>query len=112
MPVYDYRCADCGPFTLLSPMAEASAAQSCPACGAQAPRAILTAPRLATMPGATRRAHETNEKSRHAPGFTSTKGHVHGPGCGCGGPGKPAAANGAPPPAKGFPSKRPWMISH
>jgi putative FmdB family regulatory protein len=34
MPLYEYRCRTCGKdFTLLRPMAEATAAATCPACG-------------------------------------------------------------------------------
>src|SRR5215813_8922720 len=49
MPVYDYLCSECGPFTEMRPMMECDAAQACPECGGLAPRAFLTAPHFATM---------------------------------------------------------------
>jgi putative FmdB family regulatory protein len=48
MPVYDYLCDRCGPFTEMKPMAEADLRQKCPTCRRKAPRAFLTAPYCAT----------------------------------------------------------------
>ncbi len=48
MPVYDYLCAKCGPFTDMRPMVESSLPLGCPGCGKKAPRAFLTAPYFAT----------------------------------------------------------------
>jgi putative FmdB family regulatory protein len=48
MPVYDYLCDRCGPFTETRPMAEAGRRQKCPICRRKAPRAFLTAPYFAT----------------------------------------------------------------
>jgi putative FmdB family regulatory protein len=45
MPNYDYDCARCGPFSESHPMAEFAQPQSCPGCGASAPRA-LTSPAI------------------------------------------------------------------
>ena len=45
MPVYEYLCNDCGPFTDMRPMAECDDPQDCPHCATQAPRVILTAQR-------------------------------------------------------------------
>jgi len=109
MPYYDYLCESCGPFTLTRPMAEAALPQPCPDCSKAAPRAFLRAPAMAMMNGARRRAHETNEKSRHAPALASTLGRAHGPNCGCCRPAGKAPASDA---AKSFPGKRPWMIAH
>ena len=67
MPVYDYLCGECGPFTALRPMSEFQAPQPCAACGTPARRAILTAPAFAAMDGGQRRAHATNERSANAP---------------------------------------------
>ena len=109
MPNYDYVCPACGPFTAMRPMAVFLAPYECPDCGAEARRVILTAPGIANMDAGRRSAHATNERSSNAPKLAS-KGH--GAGCGCCGPKPkgliPAAANAA----KGFPGKRPWMISH
>src|SRR5271157_6606695 len=63
MPVYDYQCTRCGPFTDMRPMAEADRSHQCPTCGADAPRAYLTAPYLAAMSRERRLAHAANERS-------------------------------------------------
>ncbi|GJE02744.1 FmdB family zinc ribbon protein [Methylobacterium isbiliense] len=104
MPVYDYACQTCGPFTVLRPMAQFRDPHDCPDCGEACERAFLTAPRLSGMDAATKTAHATNERSRHAPRRS------HGAGCGCCAPKAKAAA--APATAKSFPAARPWMISH
>jgi len=113
MPLYDYLCADCGPFEALAPMDRYAAPCDCPACGVAAPRALLSAPRLAVMDGARRQAFETNERSRHAPQLSSAaaRTHGHGPGCACCSSSKQRASKTTGG-AKVFPSKRPWMISH
>ena len=54
MPVYDYLCAECGPFTALRPMSEFQAPLPCGVCGVLARRAILTAPAFAAMDGGPR----------------------------------------------------------
>ncbi|WP_426314431.1 FmdB family zinc ribbon protein [Methylobacterium fujisawaense] len=105
MPVYDYACEACGPFTVMRPMAEFRDPHDCPDCGSSSQRAFLTAPRIAGMDAGLRAAHATNERSRHAPRRSGS----HGAGCGCCSPKKTAAAPAA---AKSFPSARPWMISH
>ncbi len=112
MPVYEYACLKCGPFDALRPMAEYQAPLACPSCGLEAERVILSVPNFALMAGADRNAHAVNERSADSPGIaqTSGRGHVHGPNCGCG-LGARSKTNGAPA-AKGFPAKRPWMISH
>lgn len=108
MPVYDYACDDCGPFTAVRPMAAYQDPCACPDCGADAPRVMLTAPALAGMDPARRIAAATNERSSHAPESSKS----HGPGCGCcsGRKLKAPAENAAA--MKSFPSARPWMISH
>jgi putative FmdB family regulatory protein len=112
MPVYDYLCDRCGPFTLMRPMAESALGASCPDCARSSPRAIMTAPRLSTLSSAQRQANAINERSAHAPRTLAESKAAHGPGCSCCSA-KPTSAraqkrNGA----KGFPDKRPWMISH
>jgi len=113
MPVYDYECRSCGPFTDVRPMSECDAASRCPACGFQAPRAFLTPPNLATMSGERRRAHATNERSAHAPQNLAGFKAKHGAGCACcsGKLSNRKVARGKNG-AKSFPSSRPWMISH
>jgi putative FmdB family regulatory protein len=105
MPLYDYECERCGPFTALRPMADYDAPLDCPDCGASAPRVMLTAPRLGATDRLQLAAHATNERSAHAPRRSS-----HGAGCGCcSGSGAKAKST---PQVKGFSNRRPWMISH
>jgi putative FmdB family regulatory protein len=115
MPVYDYLCARCGPFTDMRPMAHCDRPHGCPKCGRKAPRAYLSAPYCAAMPAERALAHATNERSANAPqrlsdmkAGTKAQSKAHGRGCGCCKPLRPA--NGGD--VRGFPSKRPWMISH
>lgn len=114
MPVYEYMCGDCGPFTDMRPMSEFEAPQICPDCGTRAPRVILTAPNFACMPAESRKAHATNERSSNAPmTLGQYKEKRHRAGCSCCNSSKPArlmtkSKSGA----KGFPTARPWMISH
>lgn len=111
MPVYDYECERCGPFTWMRPMSECDLPAECPRCGDDAPRAFLTAPHLA-MATERRLAYATNEKSAHMPRRVSDSARLHGAGCGCcGGQAKRTAKRGKNG-AKGFPTRRPWMISH
>ena len=111
MPIYEYACVDCGTFTALRPMAEYQMPGTCPYCGNPSPRAMLTAPVIAAMPAARRKAHAANEKARHEPVLASQLEKKHGAGCSCCGVKKSAAAMTADG-GKTFPSKRPWMISH
>lgn len=109
MPVYDYSCPTCGPFEALMPMARCKDPVTCGACGATAPRVLLTAPALANMGTGRRRAHETNERAADSPKKSS-----HGPGCSCCGGSKKINSGTLQRPdgSKSFPKKRPWMISH
>ena len=98
----------------MRPMAESELPHECPACGKDAPRAFLTAPYLAAMSTERRVAHATNERSASAPQTLSGMKRTHGSGCGCcsgkslrydkSGSGRTGA--------KGFPARRPWMLSH
>ena len=83
MPVYEYRCDACGPFTQMRPMAEYEQPTPCPACGAAAPRVILTAPHCSTLSTQSRLAHATNERSAHAPRTLSSMKGTHAAGCTC-----------------------------
>ncbi|MCW5665236.1 MAG: zinc ribbon domain-containing protein [Piscinibacter sp.] len=51
MPLYDYACADCGPFRAFRPMSESALPQPCPRCGSAVPRR-LAAPMLGGGEGA------------------------------------------------------------
>ncbi|MBR0899200.1 zinc ribbon domain-containing protein [Bradyrhizobium tropiciagri] len=115
MPVYDYLCSECGPFTDMRPMVECELPQVCPQCEATSPRVILTAPAFFCMPSSKRKAHATNEQSRHAPKTLDQYRAAHGPGCGCCSTAKRKPARlmtKTKSGAKGFPTARPWMISH
>ncbi len=72
MPLYEYLCDECGPFTAVRAMAEFALPHVCDACGAEAPRAILSAPALSGIEPGRRRAHEVNERSCPPPGWTCT----------------------------------------
>jgi len=102
MPIYDYHCSDCDiEFTELRPMALCGEPTECPACRGRAER-FITAPRLATMSAATRQAHQTNERSAHAPRVS--RGHQCGAGC--------SHHSEKPQLRQSSTTKRPWMIGH
>ncbi|WP_428484744.1 FmdB family zinc ribbon protein [Rhodopila sp.] len=108
MPVYEYLCSECGPFTALRPMADFQRPQPCEGCGGSAPRALLTAPALSGVDPGRRRAGEVNERSANAP----ARARRHPASCGCcsgAGRKKPTAEAVT---AKSFPTQRPWMIGH
>ena len=111
MPVYDYLCDRCGPFTDMRPMAKCDRPNTCPQCGNKAPRALLTAPYFAGMSAERRLAHATNERSASAPTALSSLKGTHGAGCSCCGA-KPLRPSKRRDGMKGFPASRPWMISH
>ena len=50
MPLYEYRCAQCGPFDHRRVTEEANAPLPCPRCGAPA-RRVYTAPATRTRTG-------------------------------------------------------------
>ena len=112
MPVYDYLCDACGPFTEMRPMAECERAQECPSCGCDAPRAYLTAPNFLGMPPERRLAYATNERSANAPATLSSLKSKHGKGCACCGGKSSRTLNRSRDGSKSFPASRPWMISH
>lgn len=78
MPVYDYRCEQCGEFSLLRKMSESHLPAECSECGAESAR-IISAPSLSLVSTATRTAHERNEKSADKP-LTARRSS-----CGCSG---------------------------
>lgn len=111
MPVYEYACEECGPFTALRPMSEYDQPCACPDCETSSKRVMLTAPHLASMNANKRNAMAVNERSSHEP--ISSKSLGHGPNCGCcGSKSKKSKAKVSASGAKSFPSARPWMISH
>lgn len=117
MPLYDYLCDRCGPFTEMRPMSDYDVPQECPACGERAPRVFLTAPYFAAMPADRRLAHATNERSAAAPLALSELKKNHGAGCRCCTgkflrPDKHAPERSSHSNTKRFPTRRPWMLSH
>jgi putative FmdB family regulatory protein len=79
MPLYDYACPDCGPFSAWSAMARAGEPCACPDCGRDGPRQ-LAAPHLATLNGSLRKALDRAERSTAEPRVVQRK---HLAGCGC-----------------------------
>ena len=113
MPTYDYACGHCGGYEALRPSGQRDEPAACPDCGSASPRVLSAAPRLALMASGTRRAIETNERSRPVPVSSRDYARLRHPaGCGCCGSGKRGATVTAPNGAKAAPSRRPWMISH
>lgn len=112
MAVYEYLCDTCGPFTDIRPMAECDEPGCCPDCRSLAPRAFLSAPRLACMPAGKRAAFATNERSAHAPKTLGEYKAAHGSGCSCCTTKTSRSLRKSSSGAKSFPSARPWMISH
>jgi hypothetical protein len=98
-------------------MAASALPHQCPACGKEAPRAFLTAPYFAAMSAERRLAHATNERSASSPQAASALKRSHGGGCSCcSGKSlryeKSVRRGTSRSGTKGFPSRRPWMISH
>jgi putative FmdB family regulatory protein len=112
MPIYDYLCEDCGPFSEMRPMAESDRSCECPHCGLDSRRAWLTAPRIAGMSTELRLAHATNERSAHAPSTLSGMKKSHGAGCACCSGKSSRLTRRGKSGSKSFPTARPWMISH
>ena len=113
MPVYDYLCSECGPFTDMRPMSECDDPQDCPGCGVSSPRAILRAPHFFGMSAERRKAHSINERSSHAPKTLDQYKASHGAGCSCcASKSRGRLVTKTRSGAKAFPTARPWMISH
>jgi len=66
MPLYDYQCKACGPFSAFRKMSESSLPHLCESCGDMAIR-VVSAPHFAILGAAQRQAYERNEKSAHEP---------------------------------------------
>jgi putative FmdB family regulatory protein len=112
MPVYEYLCSECGPFTQMRAMAEYELPSDCPKCEASAPRVLLTAPRCSAVSPQKRMAHAINERSADAPRTLSSSRSSHGPGCGCCSGRSSRLVKRGKGGTKSFPTSRPWMISH
>ena len=99
MPVYDYDCADCGPFSAWGTMVRSAEACACPTCGRPSERQ-LARPHLATMNGKLRKAMDRAERSSAEP-RVAKKEHLAGCGCSlCSTKRSPA------------PSSRRWALGH
>jgi putative FmdB family regulatory protein len=81
MPVYEYECRECGPFTQMRPMADCDRPGDCPRCGSESPRAFLTAPYFAGMSAERRLAFSADERSANAPHTSKNTTASHGAGC-------------------------------
>jgi len=110
MPTYDYSCSRCGIFSALRAMKYRDESCSCPSCGQEALRVLVSAPALSLMSARSRFASATNERSSHSP-ITSDEytARKHPYGCSCCTGKVISRANDD---HKSFPDKRPWMISH
>ena len=105
MPVYDYKCDDCGIFQSVASVSCFAEPCACPTCGAVSPRA-LTVPQISTASPAVRHAHAVNERSAHSPKRSKDYGL------------KPSGkkigskalhhSDGS----RSLQSHRPWMLSH
>jgi putative FmdB family regulatory protein len=80
MPIYDYRCDRCGPFTAMQPMARFQAPRACPECGVPASRTIVSAPAIAGV-----RATGLRSADPVQPGgaYLRQSSAAHASGCGC-----------------------------
>jgi putative FmdB family regulatory protein len=112
MPLYEYECATHGAFDAVVPMGERRQSQPCPRCRGASPRVILTAAALAAMSAPLRTAHAVNEKSQNQP--KSSAQLKHGASCSCCSGRRLNRRNTdtSVEGVRGFPGKRPWMISH
>lgn len=80
MPIYDYACDACGPFTAMRPMAQFLAPCACPECGAGATRTALSAPAIVGGSAGGRVAFAATEPSA-SPSRPASAAHPAG--CGC-----------------------------
>jgi putative FmdB family regulatory protein len=106
MPVYEYHCEECGPFTKLRGLDQSSQPANCPECGVSSPK-IFSVIHLRAMRPENRIAWERNERSAHAP-------HVCRSGCSHDRV-KPKNRISGDKPAMQASTKRnsrPWMLGH
>lgn len=116
MPLYDYQCQHCGPFTAMRKMHESAQPAQCDRCGTVSKR-VISAPRFALLATAQRQAHERNEQSAHAPRS------IRRDSCGCSGAHRCKPGTGTTQrdsvtqQGNGFQMQtkttaRPWMLGH
>lgn len=82
MPLYEYECAHCGPFSDFRPMADYALPAICPNCSAEAPRALISVP--AMVAGGVLRPATPAPPTSSASGLSAGGGHGAGCRCGCG----------------------------
>ena len=121
MPLYEYRCDDCGTFSAIRKMSESSLQGICKNCGAASER-IISASHFALVGKDQRVAHERNEKSAHEPrvGRRSSCGCAGAHTCKTNANGEKNGAVQKVNPATGTPAlqmqtkktARPWMLGH
>src|SRR3954452_15776006 len=104
MPIYEYDCAACGPFTLFRQLSESSEPAACGACGALAQK-VFSVINLSTMRPSNRKAWERNERSAHQP-------HACHSGCAHGKPRGKIASDKRVLEYSRKPNSRPWMLGH
>lgn len=66
MPIYEYRCPECGDFEVLLGMGAATRESDCPACGSTA-RRLMSAPGLSRAGTAAARLIESTEATAAEP---------------------------------------------
>ncbi|PTU69600.1 zinc ribbon domain-containing protein [Chromobacterium haemolyticum] len=89
MPVYEYRCSSCGPFSLLRALAARTEPAACPCCGQLSRERLLSAPALC-LPSVASQAAAHNERACHQPVC--------------------ARSVAAPAPERRVAGRRPWML--
>jgi putative FmdB family regulatory protein len=70
MATYQYRCAECGPFTVKRPIGEAQPEEPCETCGHES-RRVFTSPMLTRTPAPLARALRAQEASAYEPRVVS-----------------------------------------
>ena len=112
MPVYEYLCNDCGPFTDMRPMAECDDPQDCPQCESISPRGDPDRAEFLLHAVGQAQGARHQRTQPHAPKTLGEYKASHGPGCGCCSTKPSRLVNKTRSGAKSFPTARPWMISH
>ncbi|MGT2479025.1 FmdB family zinc ribbon protein (plasmid) [Methylobacterium oryzae CBMB20] len=80
MPIYDYACDACGPFTALRPMAMFRDPCACPECGGGAARTALSSPAIIGGSAGSGVAFAATEPGA-SPARSASAAHPAG--CGC-----------------------------
>jgi putative FmdB family regulatory protein len=104
MPLYEYECSVCGPFSLLRQFSQSSDPASCPDCGTAAQK-VFSVINLGTMRPQNRKAWERNERSANQP-------HTCGSGCSHAKPGREVKSEKRVLEYSKKPNSRPWMLGH